>query len=66
MSEQNLYFNILTFDFPSEKQLIYFSKEDIAKSQKIHKSIFPKEKDSLFPGISSNCTDFAFTTFHPI
>lgn len=63
MSEQNLFFNILTFDFPSEKQVFYFSKEDIAKSQKIHKSIFPKEIDSLFPGISSNCADFIYTTF---
>lgn len=44
MSEQNLYFNILTFDFPSEKQVFYFSKEDIAKSHKIHKSIFPRNR----------------------
>ncbi|PKP12071.1 MAG: hypothetical protein CVU09_00820 [Bacteroidetes bacterium HGW-Bacteroidetes-4] len=63
MSEQNLFFNILTFDFPSENQTFYFSKEDIGRSHKIHKSIFPNEIDSLFPGISNNCTDFIYTTF---
>lgn len=63
MEQQNLFFNILTFDFPQEEQTFYFAKDDIAKGHKIHKTLFPKEIDSLFPGISNNCTDVIFTTF---
>jgi hypothetical protein len=63
METQKLFFNILTFEFPSEKQTFYFSKEDTGKSQKLHKSIFPREIDTLFPGVSNNGTDFIYTTF---
>jgi hypothetical protein len=47
---QKLYFNTLTFEFPSENKTFYFSKDDIGKSHKIHKTLFPKEIDSIFPG----------------
>jgi hypothetical protein len=63
MSTPNLSFNILTFDFPAENQTFYFAKDDVAKSHKIHKSLFPKEIDSIFPGINNNGTDFIYTTF---
>ena len=63
MQKQKLYFNILTFEFPSENKTFYFSKDDIGKSHKIHKTLFPKEIDSIFPGLSNNGTDFIYTTF---
>ena len=63
MQEQNLFFNILTFEFPSENQTFYFTKDDNGKGHKIHKTLFPKEIDSIFPGISNNGTDFIYTTF---
>ena len=43
MTDPKLYFNILTFEFPSENQTFYFSKDDIGKSHKIHKTLLPKE-----------------------
>ncbi|GBE16192.1 hypothetical protein BMS3Abin15_00004 [bacterium BMS3Abin15] len=55
MNNPNLTFNILTFDFPTENQTFYFARDDIAKSHKIHKSLFPKEIESIFPGISRAC-----------
>jgi len=63
MSDQNLFFNILTFDYPTKKQIFYFSKDNTERCQRLHKSLFPKEIDSLFPGISNNGTDFIYTTF---
>ncbi len=63
MQKTNLYFNILTFEFPSENQTFYFALDDIGKSHKIHKTLFPNEIDSVFPGISNNGTDFIYTTF---
>jgi hypothetical protein len=63
MNEQNLHFNILTFDFPSENLTFYFSAMDIDKSHKIHRTLFPKNIESLFSGILSNGTDFIYTTF---
>ena len=63
MRKQKLYFLILTFEFPSENKTFYFSKDDIGKSHKIHKTLFPKEIDSIFPGLSNNGTDFIYTTF---
>jgi len=63
MKQQNLHFNILTFNYPSESQVFYFSKKDIGNGHKIHKSLFPKNIDSLFPGLSNNGTEFIYTTF---
>ncbi|MGQ1910992.1 Piwi domain-containing protein [Marinifilum sp. RC60d5] len=63
MQEQNLFFNTLTFDFPSEKQTFYFSKDDIGEGHKIYKSLFPDNIDSIFPGLSNSDTEAIFTTF---
>jgi hypothetical protein len=63
MQKQNLFFNILTFDFPAENQTFYFAKDDIGKSHKIHKSLFPNKIDSFFSGIGSNGNEFIYTTF---
>jgi len=63
MCKENLFFNLLTFDYPTDKQTFYFSKEKIEKCQTIYKTLFPKEIDSIFPGISNNDTDCIYTTF---
>lgn len=36
MNAQNLYFNILTFEFPSANQTFYFTKNENGKGHKIH------------------------------
>jgi hypothetical protein len=63
MNAQNLYFNILTFEFPSENQTFYFSKDENEKGHKIHKTLFPNDIDSVIPGVSNNGTNFIYTTF---
>jgi hypothetical protein len=63
MSSQKLHFNILTFDWPKENLIFHFSKLETDRCQRIHKSIFPKGIEAIFPGISNNGTDFVFTTF---
>ena len=63
MTTPNLAFNILTFDHPAETQTMYFSKDDNGKCHSIHKSLFPKNIDAIFPGISKNCAENIFTTF---
>ena len=60
---QNLYFNILTFDFPQKEQTFYFSKEDIEFCKPIHKSLFPREIETIFPGVTTDGTDFIYSTF---
>jgi len=64
MDAKSLIFNIITFEFPSENQTFYFSKEYIEKSVKIHKNLFPKKIESIFPDINNDNTDFIYTTFN--
>lgn len=61
--QSNLFFNILTFDFPQENLTFYFSKEEISKSQKLHWSLFPNDIDTIFPNIHNDGTEFIYTTF---
>ena len=63
MQNQNLYFNILTFDFPEKEQTFYFSKEETGHCQKIDKTIFPNEIEEIFPGITTDGTECIYTTF---
>ena len=63
MAAQNLSFNILTFDWPATDLTFYFSKEDIEFCTRIHKTLFPKNIESIFPGILSDGTEFIYTTF---
>lgn len=63
MQQQNLFFNILTFDWPTAKANFYFSLEENGHCQKIHKSIFPNNIKSIFPGITPNGTACIYTTF---
>lgn len=63
MQNQHLFFNILTFDWPQEKQTFYFSLEENGFCQKIDRSIFPVDIEDLFPGITTDGTECIFTTF---
>ncbi len=63
MPDQSLFFNILTFDWPKQNPVFYFSKVDTGWCQRIHKSIFPHSIEAIFPGINNNGCDFVYTTF---
>ena len=63
MQNQNLYFNILTFDFPEKEQTFYFSKEETEYCSRIHRSLFPREIESIFPGVTTDDTQFIYSTF---
>ena len=63
MQSQNLYFNILTFDFPEKEQTFYFSKEETEYCSRIHRSLFPREIESIFPGVTTDDTQFIYSTF---
>ncbi|HEY9340554.1 MAG TPA: hypothetical protein VIQ23_03170, partial [Hanamia sp.] len=63
MQDQNLYFNILTFDLPKEEQTFYFSLEDVEFCRPIHRSIFPNDIESIFPGVTTDGTEFIYTSF---
>lgn len=60
---QDLFFNILTFDVPSEPITFYFSKEKIGHAQELYKNKFPKNIEELFPGITEENADFIYTSF---
>lgn len=59
----NLFFNVLTFNFPEDNLTFYFSKQEISKSQKLHWSLFPNEIETIFPNILNDGTEFIYTTF---
>ena len=63
MQDQNLYFNILTFDWPTKKINFYFGLEEIGHCQKIDKSIFPRDIEDIFPNIKTAGTECIYTTF---
>ncbi len=63
MSSQKLHFNILTFDWPKENLIFYFSKNDDGFSSRIHKTLFPKSISSIFPDIHSEKLEFLYTTY---
>ena len=60
---QELYFNILTFDIPTKPITFYFSKEKIGYAQEIYKNKFPSNIEELFPGIKEENPDFIYTSF---
>ncbi len=63
MPDQNLYFNIIPFDFPRAEQTFYFSLEEADKCNKIYRTLFPNDIEIIFPGIQSDGTEFIYTTF---
>jgi len=63
MPKQNLIFNILTFDWPENTTTFYFSTEDNGKCRRIHRSLFPKDIETIFPSIKSVKPEFIYTSF---
>lgn len=63
MQNQNLRFNILTFDFPEKEQTFYFSKEEVSYSKKLFKSAFPDEIETIFPDVNVDGTECIYTNF---
>ena len=57
----NLFFNILTFDWPEKPVVFYFKEGKQVDGTTIHKSIFPKNIANFLP--NSNSLDFISTTF---
>ncbi len=57
----NLFFNILTFDWPEKPVVFYFKEGKQEDGTTIHKSIFPKNTANFLPNASS--LDFISTTF---
>ena len=56
MQEQNLFFNILTFDCPKQPVTFYFHEEEQDKFPRIHRSLFPKQIANIFPQVATNPT----------
>ncbi|RFM29587.1 Piwi domain-containing protein [Deminuibacter soli] len=63
MANQTLYFNIIPFDLPAEEKTFYFSLEETKKSNRLHRTLFPNDIETIFPGILSDNTEFIYTTF---
>jgi hypothetical protein len=61
--KQNLFFNILTFDWPTEPVNFYISDTDNGKCQVLYFTLFPNEIGSPFPNLVRNSTNNLFTTF---
>jgi hypothetical protein len=57
----NLFFNILTFDWPEKPVVFYFKEGKQDDGTTIHKSIFPKNIANFLP--NANSLDFISTTF---
>lgn len=60
---QNLFFNVLTFDWPDKPVTLYYSDTDNGKCQELYFTLFPKEAETLFPEIVRNSTNKLYTTF---
>src|SRR5688572_10309794 len=63
MLNQNLQFNLITFDFPNEDVTFYFSREEKGICYRLYWSLFPNEIENIFPGIKSDGTEFIYTTY---
>lgn len=61
---QNLFFNILTFDWPKEPVKFYFTDKNPGFGTKIHSSLFPKEIKKIFPELSDAYDTYIYSTFN--
>src|SRR5690554_7765 len=60
---QNLFFNVLTFDWPDKPITLYYSDNDNGMCQELYFTLFPNEAETLFPEIVRNSTNKLYTTF---
>ena len=63
MKSPNLRLNVLTFDWPTEPVLFYFTENPTAKCKKLHYSQYPINIETLFPGITADKDRSLYTTF---
>jgi len=49
--KQNLFFNILTFDWPKGPVNLYYSHTNQGTGQELYFTLFPNEVEQIFPGI---------------
>lgn len=61
--KHNLFFNILTFNWPKNKIQFYFHKEEQSSYPRLHKRVFPNNIDSIFTGLTNSDQDFITTTY---
>ena len=60
---QQLYFNLLTFDWPQKPITLYFSLEQIKGSVLVYKSNYPKNINEIFPNLGNEGIEKIYTTF---
>lgn len=63
MENKSLKLNLLTFEFPKENLKLYFSKTPAEYSRKVHHTLFPRNIEDHFPGITTQPDGFLFTSF---
>ena len=63
MEQQNLSFNILTFDWPKEPVKFYFNRAELKEYPRLHKRVFPNNIDSIFPGLNNSDQKFIGCTY---
>ena len=60
---QQLYFNLLTFDWPQKPITLYFSLEKIKGSVLVYKSNYPNNITEIFPNLGNEGIEKIYTTF---
>ena len=60
---QQLYFNLLTFDWPQKPIMLYFSLEQIKGSVLVYKSNYPNNITEIFPNLVNEGIEKIYTTF---
>ena len=60
---QQLYFNLLTFEWPQKPITLYFSLEQIKGSVSVYKSNHPKNINEIFPNLEDERIEKIYTTF---
>lgn len=60
---QQLYFNLLTFDWPQKPITLYFSFEKIEGSVSVYKSNYPNNIKDIFPNLGIEGIEEIYTTF---
>ena len=60
---QQLYFNLLTFDWPQKPITLYFSLEQIKGSVLVYKSNYPININEIFPNLGNEGIEKIYTTF---
>lgn len=63
MSNQNLEFNTLPFDWPKGNIILYINGEEQAKIPRLHKRQFPYDIETYLPGIMQPGQNFIATSF---